>query len=276
MVSIRRGRYSDLIQSQHCNVNCLPENYGMKYWMYHALTWPQLTYVAEDDSGKIVGYVLAKMCVRARACGRRCNAAGCSPNSPLPSGLPALRRDEDDPSEPHGHITSLAVSRMYRKIGLATKLMNCSMRSMVEVYKAKYASLHVRETNYAAMRLYRDTLAFNVKGMEAHYYADGENAYEMRKPLTRDMFSLPPWHGEEALALPAPVVAPVPTTATGKRLVEKRRRQEAAAGSGGAAATGEEDVPPAVAAALEAAGSSGDVEAGVKVTAEALAKVSLA
>lgn len=32
--------------------------------LYHALTWPQLSYVAEDpSSGKIVGYILAKMCV---------------------------------------------------------------------------------------------------------------------------------------------------------------------------------------------------------------------
>lgn len=29
--------------------------------LYHALSWPQLSYVAEDDNGKIVGYVLAKM-----------------------------------------------------------------------------------------------------------------------------------------------------------------------------------------------------------------------
>lgn len=30
--------------------------------LYHALTWPQLSYVAEDpSSGKIVGYILAKM-----------------------------------------------------------------------------------------------------------------------------------------------------------------------------------------------------------------------
>jgi len=34
--------------------------------MYHALTWPQLIYVAEDFTGKIVGYVLAKMCVAPR------------------------------------------------------------------------------------------------------------------------------------------------------------------------------------------------------------------
>lgn len=29
--------------------------------MYHLLTWPQLSYVAEDNKGRIVGYILAKM-----------------------------------------------------------------------------------------------------------------------------------------------------------------------------------------------------------------------
>ena len=32
--------------------------------MYQALTWPSLSYVAEDQKDRIVGYVLAKMCVR--------------------------------------------------------------------------------------------------------------------------------------------------------------------------------------------------------------------
>ena len=46
---------------QHCNLLCLPENYQMKYYMYHALSWPELLYVAESDDGNIVGYVMAKM-----------------------------------------------------------------------------------------------------------------------------------------------------------------------------------------------------------------------
>jgi peptide alpha-N-acetyltransferase len=29
--------------------------------MYHAMTWPQLSYVAEDHKGRIVGYIMAKM-----------------------------------------------------------------------------------------------------------------------------------------------------------------------------------------------------------------------
>lgn len=72
-----------MIYIQNCNLLDLPENYQMKYCklllkrqqqpkkpprtkrcyldLYHALSWPQLSFVAEDESGKVVGYVLAKM-----------------------------------------------------------------------------------------------------------------------------------------------------------------------------------------------------------------------
>lgn len=69
----------------------LPENYQMKYYLYHALSWPSLLYVAESDDGKIVGYVMAKM------------------------------EDEDNDDElskvAHGHITSISVLRSHRKLG---------------------------------------------------------------------------------------------------------------------------------------------------------------
>lgn len=45
----------DLMHMQHCNLLCLPENYQMKYYLYHGLSWPQLSYVAEDDMGQVVG-----------------------------------------------------------------------------------------------------------------------------------------------------------------------------------------------------------------------------
>ena len=53
---------NDLIDMQQTNLWCLPENYQMKYYFYHLLTWPQLLWVAEDYDGRIVGYVLAKVC----------------------------------------------------------------------------------------------------------------------------------------------------------------------------------------------------------------------
>jgi peptide alpha-N-acetyltransferase len=42
MVSIRRATVEDLMNMQHCNLLCLPENYQMKYYFYHAMTWPQV------------------------------------------------------------------------------------------------------------------------------------------------------------------------------------------------------------------------------------------
>ena len=60
-MNIRCARTEDLLNMQHCNLLCLPENYQMKYYMYHGLSWPQLSFVAEDSAGQIVGYVLAKV-----------------------------------------------------------------------------------------------------------------------------------------------------------------------------------------------------------------------
>ncbi len=114
-MDIRLLRPSDIPNVQTANITNLPENYSCKYYLYHALSWPQLSYVAVDvsrrrptstsastaqdydyDPPKIVGYVLAKM--------------------------------EEEPADgvQHGHITSLSVMRTHRRLGLAEKLMRQS------------------------------------------------------------------------------------------------------------------------------------------------------
>merc|ERR1712072_1346885 len=86
--------------------------------------------------------------------------------------------------EVHGHITSLAVLRSHRKLGIASKLMRASMAVMEETFNAEYVSLHVRYTNRAAFSLYSQTLGFEINDIEKGYYADKEDAYDMRKMLT--------------------------------------------------------------------------------------------
>mmetsp|Transcript_4087 Transcript_4087/g.3873 ORF Transcript_4087/g.3873 Transcript_4087/m.3873 type:complete len:187 (-) Transcript_4087:384-944(-) len=150
MVCIRMATVNDLLQMQMTNLWCLPENYQMKYYFYHLLSWPQLLWVAEDFDGKIVGYVLAKM-------------------------------EEDAGQMPrHGHITSLAVLRTHRKRGIATALMQRSQLEMHQVFASEYVSLHVRKSNRAAFHLYTQTLKYEINDIEKGYYADGEDAYDMR------------------------------------------------------------------------------------------------
>ena len=51
---------------------------------------------------------------------------------------------------------------------------------MRDVFGANHVSLHVRESNRAAISLYTQALGFQAQGPEASYYADGENALSMR------------------------------------------------------------------------------------------------
>jgi peptide alpha-N-acetyltransferase len=157
MVSIRRATVDDLLKMQQTNLLCLPENYQFKYYIYHYLSWPSLLHVAEDHNGKIVGYVLAK-----------------------------LEDEEVKQGEVQGHITSISVLRTYRRLGVASKLMNHAINMMQEYFDADFVSLHVRVTNRPALHLYHKNLGFDVRGIEKEYYGDKEDAYKMRKYFKKD------------------------------------------------------------------------------------------
>ncbi|TFK20069.1 acyl-CoA N-acyltransferase [Coprinopsis marcescibilis] len=154
-MNIRVARVEDLMAMQAANLQNLPENYVMKFWIYHAMTWPQISFVAEDEKGRVVGYVLAKI----------------------------EEPGEEGSEEVHGHVNSISVLRTYRRLGLAKRLMLLSQEAMAEIYGAKFVSLHVRESNKAAIGLYRDTLGFEVAKVEKKYYGDGEDAFSMRLNL---------------------------------------------------------------------------------------------
>ena len=152
MVSIRRATVEDLLKMQQTNLLCLPENYQFKFYMYHYLSWPSLLHVAEDNDGKIVGYVLAK-----------------------------LEEEDIKPGEIQGHITSISVLRTYRRLGVARKLMEHAINMLQEYFEADFVSLHVRVSNRPALILYHEKLGFEIRGIEKNYYNDAEDAYKMRK-----------------------------------------------------------------------------------------------
>ena len=134
----------------------LPENYSFMYYLYHGLSWPHILHVALSEEGKVVGYVLAKL------------------------------EDDDDKKNKkdiEAHITSLSVLRTHRKLGLATKLMRSAHHQMVNVFKATCCSLRVRVTNRSAITLYRDILGYKIHDTEKAYYADKEDAFDMRIDL---------------------------------------------------------------------------------------------
>ena len=105
----------------------MPENYTFKYFYFHQLRWPDLIYVAEDvKKNKIVGYVMGKI----------------------------DEEGDEEIKEKKGHITSIAVLRTYRRMGIARRLMEATHMAMKAVFDVKIVTLHVRLSNIAAVKLY--------------------------------------------------------------------------------------------------------------------------
>jgi peptide alpha-N-acetyltransferase len=154
---------TDVPAIQRCNLACLPENYNSQFYCSHMRQWPDLALVAEeipsDEVGpdgqrmnqprnpfagfpgghqepKIVAYVLGKVEVR-----------------------PVI--DYNDPLSHHeqveylGHVTSLAVQRDFRRLGLA-KAMMTQLHHHLQHQGIDSCGLHVRTSNIAACRLYED------------------------------------------------------------------------------------------------------------------------
>lgn len=177
MLSIRPATFGDFQGLQQANLANLPENYTLKYILYHGISWPQGSYVATVSTNgreKIVGYVLSKT-------------------------------EDDNPerektSPPAAHITSVSIMRTYRRLGLAAELLRQCLRSMRESYEAEYVSLHVRKSNKAAFRLYSETLNFEILEISEHYYADGEDAYSMRRKLDDSLIDSIPDDQDDLLA----------------------------------------------------------------------------
>ncbi|SCV03487.1 LAME_0H10814g1_1 [Lachancea meyersii CBS 8951] len=188
-ITIRRATIEDMLCMQNANLHNLPENYLFKYYMYHVLSWPEASFVATTTDD--VGFgEFDELAAGANASRCKCDPCYVRPGEKLVGYV--LAKMNDDPAAAqsqdalNGHITSLSVMRTYRRMGLAEKLMRQALFALSEVYKANFVSLHVRNSNRAALHLYRDTLEFEVLDVEKSYYLDGEDAYAMKKVLDTD------------------------------------------------------------------------------------------
>lgn len=220
-IQLRLAKRTDVAAIQRCNLACLPENYNSHFYCSHLKKWPDLALVAEDISGvsqeqqkqlqsqsqsrnpfgfpggrqnkpKIVAYVLGKVETR-----------------------PVKNFNErGNIVERYGHVTSLAVQKEFRRLGLAKSLMN-QLHYHFQHHEITSCGLHVRTSNLAARCLYQDD-GYQIDEIIKGYYQDGEDAYFMRRTFNSgenlvcerrfdksNQFVRKPWlTGQESLHLP--------------------------------------------------------------------------
>jgi len=94
----------------------------------------------------------------------------------------------------HGHVTALSVAPEYRRLSLARKMINFLEVVSDEIYKGFFVDLYVRCTNGVAISMY-EGFGYSVYRRVKEYYGslglgkggrDEEDAFDMRKPLSRD------------------------------------------------------------------------------------------
>jgi len=91
----------------------------------------------------------------------------------------------------HGHITVLTVAPQYRRLGFARRLTE-SLEKACDEQNAWFVDLFVRKSNTVAREMY-EGMGYTVYRVVVGYYSDdprggeeGEDALDMRKPLSRD------------------------------------------------------------------------------------------
>jgi len=150
-IVVRKCTLEDLEGVIEVNERELPEDYP--YFFYKSIldNYPESFLVACNSNGKIIGYIMWRV-----------------------ERTPAINRLK---LKNNGHLVSIAVSKNYRQLGVASTLLSHSMKK-TQKHKIDEFVLEVRITNYEAINLYKK---FNYKthSIKEKYYRDGENAYYM-------------------------------------------------------------------------------------------------
>ncbi|KAI9756855.1 MAG: hypothetical protein M4579_003691 [Chaenotheca gracillima] len=171
MSAIRPFNAMDLFRFNLTNLDPLTETYDLSFYLNYLAKWPSMFNVVEGTSGEINGYIMGK----------------------LESSPRAFSQSEH--SLPwHGHITAVTIAPRARRMGFARKLCE-SLENISDEYNAWFVDLFVRESNKVAIGMYR-TMGYSVFRRVVEYYSDdpttgrsdGEDAFDMRKPLSRDKY----------------------------------------------------------------------------------------
>ncbi|KAI9747389.1 MAG: hypothetical protein M1815_004274 [Lichina confinis] len=169
MSSLRPFEALDLFRLNPTNLDSLTENYDTSFYLTYLAKWPSLFNVIEGPHGEVDAYIMGK----------------------LESSPPHLNQNSPSYLPWHAHITVLTVAPAARRLGFARQLTS-SLERIGDEYNAWFVDLFVRESNKAAIHMYKG-MGYSVFRRVISYYSDdplggtdGEDAFDMRKALERD------------------------------------------------------------------------------------------
>lgn len=162
MVCIRRATPADLPAIETCSYMCLAETHRFPIYAEHLLWWPQLAYVAEDHRNKIVGYLLGTII---------------DPGTKRKQNLQWRISDNR-----FGKTNFLAVMRPYRKMGIATKLIEAAHEAFYYVFGVGQTGVRVSAINREAL-IFFNKMGYKLRLTMPDFHGNGEDALVLVKQL---------------------------------------------------------------------------------------------
>ncbi|GAA5875613.1 hypothetical protein JCM8547_000886 [Rhodosporidiobolus lusitaniae] len=205
MSLIRPFSSLDLFEVNPINLDVWTETYGISYYLSYLANWGDLFSVVESAGGS----------------GKALSASGGTSAGGFGGGEGGglmgyvMGKTEGRGTDWHGHVSAITVSPSHRRLGLASMMMDL-LEEVSERDEGYFVDLFVRQSNDLAIGLYK-SLGYMVYRRVRGYYGGGpgqrdEDAYDMRKPLPRDVnklsIQLPPgkMDGRDVVVEPEDVV----------------------------------------------------------------------
>ncbi|RKP37834.1 catalytic subunit of N-acetyltransferase [Dimargaris cristalligena] len=161
MTTIRRFSALDLFSFNNINLDVFTENYTISFYLQYLAKWPGIPATGMTRSARTMGYMMGK--------------------------VEGIGRDW------HGHVTAVTVAPEYRRLGLARRLMALLEDATDRVYSGYFVDLFVRKSNHLAVNMYKRLGYVVYRRVIGYYSSDGddpEDAYDMRKAMSRDTHKL--------------------------------------------------------------------------------------
>eukprot|EP00010_Vexillifera_abyssalis_P009023 CAMPEP_0201550728 /NCGR_PEP_ID=MMETSP0173_2-20130828/7043_1 /ASSEMBLY_ACC=CAM_ASM_000268 /TAXON_ID=218659 /ORGANISM="Vexillifera sp., Strain DIVA3 564/2" /LENGTH=172 /DNA_ID=CAMNT_0047960789 /DNA_START=72 /DNA_END=590 /DNA_ORIENTATION=+ len=144
----------DLFRFNNVNLDLLTETYNLGFYLEYMSSWPDYQAILTHPNGKQMGYVMGKV--------------------------------EGEGENWHGHVTAVTVAPPFRRIGLATRLMDFLEGVSQDLFDSYFVDLFVRVSNDVAVSMYKK-MGYSIYRQVIGYYSGEEDAYDMRKALARDV-----------------------------------------------------------------------------------------
>ncbi|KAE9391399.1 acyl-CoA N-acyltransferase [Gymnopus androsaceus JB14] len=155
MSVLRPFKATDMFKFNNVNLDIWTETYNIGFYLHYLSRWPDLCCVQEAPSGRMMGYVIGKA--------------------------------EGQGNEWHGHVTAITVAPEYRRLSLARKMMSLLELVSDEIYRGFFVDLYVRCNNFVAIDMYEGMDYSVYRRVREEGGRDEEDAFDMRKPLSRDI-----------------------------------------------------------------------------------------